>query len=166
MMGSRSGSFDPGAIFYLLGEGKMRTSDLEHALNKESGLKGISGVSSDTREIEAAIAAGNERAAFALDLFAYKIRWHIGALVAVLGGIDALSFTGPAGEHSAGVRARVCRDFAYLGIELDPAHNDAARPDCDVATSASRVRIAVIRTLEEWAIARLAASAFAERSQG
>jgi acetate kinase len=158
MMGSRSGSFDPGAIFYLLGEGKMQASDLEHALNKDSGLKGVSGVSSDTRDIEAAIAKGNERAAFALDLFAYKIRWHIGALVAVLGGIDALSFTGPAGEHSAGVRARVCRDFDFLGLELDAARNDAARPDCDIATSASRVRIAVIRTLEEWAIARLAAT--------
>ena len=163
MMGSRCGSFDPGAIFYLLGEGKLSASELERALSSESGLKGVSGVSSDTREIEHAIANGNERAAFALELFAYTIRRHIGGLVAVLGGLDVLSFTGPAGEHSTGVRERACRDFTYLGLALDRERNDRAAPDCDVATNASSVRIAVIRTLEEWAIARLAARTYAER---
>ncbi len=158
MMGSRSGSFDPGAIFYLLGQG-MPAAELEQTLSKESGLKGVSAISSDTRELEKAIASGNERAAFALDLFAYTVRKHIGALVAVLGGIDVLSFTGPAGEHSAGVRERVCRDFAYLGLELDKTRNAHATADCDVATSGSHARIAVIRTLEEWAIARIAAHA-------
>ena len=138
----------------------MSADELEHALNKESGLKGVSGVSSDTRDIEQAIGAGNERAAFALALFVYRLRWHIGALGAVLGGIDLLSFTGPAGEHAVDVRARVCAGFAYLGLELDAKRNATARPDCDVATSESAVRISVIRTLEEWAIARLAAQEY------
>ena len=157
MMGSRAGSFDPGAIFYLLRESTLSASEIERVLSKESGLRGVSGVSSDTREIEAAIAAGDERAAFALDLFAYRLRSYIGALVATLGGIDVLSFTGPAGEHGAGLRARACARFEYLGLALDRDRNEHARPDCDVAASASRVRICVIRTLEEWAIARLAA---------
>ena len=158
MMGSRAGSFDPGAIFYLLREGKLSLAELEGTLSKESGLKGVSGVSSDTRDITRAFEEGNERAGFALELFIYRLRWYIGALAAVLGGIDVLSFTGPAGEHAAALRERACRGFEYLGLELAPDKNDAAAPDCDVATPGSRVRISVIRTLEEWAIARLAAA--------
>jgi len=159
VMGSRSGSFDPGAMFYLLREGKLSLSDLERVLGSESGLKGVSGVSSDTRDLARAIAAGNERAGFAMDLFLYRLRWHIGALVAVLGGIDVLSFTGPVGEHVAAIRQRACEGFEYLGLTLAGDENERAEPDCDVATRGSRVRVCVIRTLEEWAIARLAAHA-------
>ena len=160
MMGSRAGSFDPGAIFYLLREG-VPLDELERMLGKESGLKGVSGVSSDTRELTRAIEAGNGRAAFALELFVYRLRWHIGALVAVLGGLDVLSFTGPAGEHAAAIRERACRGFDYLGLELAAGPNAAAEPDCDVATPASHVRVAVIATMEEWAIARLTAATLA-----
>ncbi len=158
VMGTRSGSIDPGVIFTLLRAG-MSPDDLERALAKESGLLGLSGGrSSDTRDLTEARDRGDAAAGFALAYDAYRVRWHIGALAAATGGIDVLSFTGPVGEHVAEMRAAACAGLAFFGVAIDLARNAMARPDCDVAGSSSRVRIAVIRTLEEWAMARLAAA--------
>ena len=160
MMGSRSGSIDPGIVFTLLRRGAFTLDELEQAIGNESGLKGVSAVSSDTRELRKAIDAGNERAAFAIDLYAYAIRKHIGAMTAVLGGLDVLAFTGPVGAHDAAVRRTVCDALAYLGISIQEERNDEVPPegtdgpDVSIETNGARVRVQVIRTLEEWAMVR------------
>jgi acetate kinase len=160
MMGSRSGSVDPGIIFTLLRRGALKADELERALSKESGLAGVSGVSADTREIARAIARGDERARFAFDLYAYILRKHIGALCAALGGIDVLSFTGPVGEHVAALRLAACTGLEFLGIAVDDERNRALASDgsigADASIGTSRVRVHVIRTLEEWAMVRTA----------
>jgi acetate kinase len=167
MMGSRSGSIDPGIIFTLLRRGALGPDELERALSKESGLAGVSGVSADTREISQALRAGNERARFALDLYGYILRKAIGAMSAVLGGIDVLSFTGPVGEHVASIRRDACAAFAYLGIAIDDERNErlaaegSIGADVSIEADASRVRVHVIRTLEEWAMVRSAATLLA-----
>jgi acetate kinase len=155
VMGTRSGSLDPGAVLYLLRQEGMTVDRLDTLLNKESGLKGLSGVSGDMREVSDAAAGGNERAQFALDVFAYRVRWHIGAMAAALDGLDALVFTAGIGENSATIRAAVCEGLGFLGVRLDPAKN--ARTDLrdeDVSASDARARTLVIQTEEDWAIAR------------
>src|SRR5205823_1996880 len=112
MMGSRSGSVDPSILIYLQREKGYSADTLDKILNDESGLKGISGVSSDMRTIHKAIAEGNERAQLALDIYIYRLRFFIGAMLATLGGADVLTFTGGIGEHDAVVRARACEAFA------------------------------------------------------
>lgn len=154
MMGSRSGSLDPGILPYLQRRHGYSPEQLEQILNKESGLKGISGFSSDMRSILEAIAEGNERAQLALDIYIYRLRAFIGAMIASLGGIDVLTFTGGVGENAALVRARTCEAFAFLGLKIDPGLNEATPRDSDIATSASTVRVLVIHTEEDWEIAR------------
>lgn len=152
MMGTRAGSIDPGIIFLLARNG-MALDAIERDLNRASGLAAVSGVSADTREVIAAIARGDQRARFALDLYVDRLRFHLGAIIGTLGGIDALLFTGPVGEHMDGLREAICANFTFAGIHLDVDRNRDARPDCAVQAADSRAGVYVIRTLEEWAVA-------------
>ncbi len=154
MMGTRCGSVDPGMLIHLLRRGGLSVEELDAALNHRSGLLGVSGISPDFAHIEAAAAAGNERARLAFDMFADRVRAAIGALAVTLGGVDALIFTDRVGEGSSALRAAACAGLECLGVRLDRVHNRLARPDADVATSDSPVRILVIHTEEERWIAR------------
>ncbi len=154
MMGSRSGSIDPGILVYLLRQQGYTADQLDQILNQASGLKGISGVSADMRQIDRAIAAGNPRAQLALDIYLHRLRSGIGAMLASLEGLDALVFTAGVGENSARVRADTCAAFGFLGLKLDSQQNDQNPRDRDIATPDSAVRVLVIHTQEDWAIAR------------
>jgi acetate kinase len=133
---------------------------MEESLNRQSGLLGVSGTSSDLRKIEQAANAGNERARLAIEIFADRIRSTIGSLVVTLGGVDALIFTAGIGEHSATVRSRVCDGLQCLGLHLNEKKNRVSQPDCDVAARQSAGRILLIRTREEQMIAREACELF------
>jgi acetate kinase len=148
-MGTRSGSLDPGVLLYLMDEHGMDARALEKPLYQESGLLGVSGISSDMRTL---LGSTDPRAAEALDLFVYRIGRELGSLAAALGGLDALVFTGGIGENAAAIRARVCRDAAWLGVELDEAANDSRGPR--ISRPGSRVAAWVIPTNEELMIAQ------------
>jgi acetate kinase len=155
MMGTRSGSVDPGILTYLMRQGHFTGEQLDDLLNKKSGLLGISGTSGDMREIVASMKAGDARAKLAFDIFVHRLRTGIGAMVAVLGGIDALIFSAGIGENSAEVRAAACANFGYLKLAVDPVRNGAALTrDHDIAAGDSGVRVLVVRAQEDWAIAR------------
>jgi acetate kinase len=153
MMGTRSGAVDPGILTYLMRNGQVGACDLDELLNEKSGLLGISGLSSDMRDILAGIQQGHERAQLAFDMYVHRLRSAIGGMIAVLGGIDALVFTGGVGGNSPDVREAACRRFGFLGLRLDCEAN--ARPifDEDISSVDSRVRVLVIRAEEDWAIA-------------
>jgi acetate kinase len=153
MMGTRPGALDPGLLVHVLKQSGMSADQLDDALNHQSGLLGISGVSSDFRAVEAAAKEGNERSRLALDLYADRVRSIVGAFTATLGGIDALVFTAGVGENSASLRAAVCQGTECLGLGLDSARNDACQPDADIAADESAGRILVLRTREEQRIA-------------
>ncbi|HSN46892.1 MAG TPA: acetate/propionate family kinase [Casimicrobiaceae bacterium] len=148
-MGTRSGSLDPGVLLYLMDELKMDVRAIEKLIYQQSGLLGVSGVSSDMRTL---LASDDPRAAFAVELFCYRIHRELGSLAAALGGIDALVFTGGIGEHAAPVRARVLQLAAWLGIEADAAANATQGPR--LTMPGSRTRAWVIPTDEELMIAR------------
>lgn len=154
MMGSRSGSLDPGILTYLLRQPDTSVEQLEDTLNYSSGLQGISGISNDMREILAAIAEGNDRAQMAYEMYLHRLRAFIGAMLAQLGGADALVFTGGVGEHIAQVRAAACEAFAFLGLKLDAARNEQSPADTDIATPDSSLRVLIVRNQEDWMIAR------------
>jgi acetate kinase len=154
MMGTRSGAVDPGILIHLLRQEGYTVDRLDRELNQESGLKGISGVSADLRQIAAAIETGNERAQLALNIFIHRLRSSIGSMLASLGGLDALIFTGGIGENSAIVRSLACQNFEFLGWKLDPEKNQAHPVDRDIATVDSKIQILVIHTQEDWAIAQ------------
>ncbi len=148
-MGTRTGSVDPGAILFLFQNLGLSASEVETILYKKSGLIGISGVSSDMRVL---LTSGEPAARLAVEYFVYRVAKEIGALTAVLGGLDGLVFTAGIGENSAQIRKRICEMSAWLGIELDAAANDAGRPR--ISTPGSRVSAWVIPTNEELMIAR------------
>jgi len=152
MMGSRSGSVDPGILIHLLRQEGYTADQLDQELNKESGLKGVSGISADLRQVMAAIEAGNPRAQLALDLYIHRLRSGIGSMLASLEGLDALVFTAGVGENSPIVRSRVCQAFEFLGLKLDHPQNENRPVDKDIATADSTVRVLVIHTQEDWAI--------------
>ncbi|MEG3875050.1 acetate kinase [Microcoleus sp. Z1_B5] len=154
MMGSRSGSIDPGILIHLLKQSDFTAEKLDGILNRNSGLKGISGVSSDLRQIGDAIAQGNQRAQLALDIYIHRLRAGIGAMLASLGGLDALIFTAGVGENSALVRAAACEAFGFIGLKLDGDKNQHSSIDRDIAAVDSAVKILVIHTQEDWEIAR------------
>ncbi|MEG4245171.1 acetate kinase [Microcoleus sp. MON2_D6] len=154
MMGSRSGSIDPGILIHLLKQSDFTAEKLDGILNRNSGLKGISGVSSDLRQIGDAIAQGNQRAQLALDIYIHRLRAGIGAMLASLGGLDALIFTAGVGENSALVRAAACEAFGFIGLKLDGDKNQQSPIDQDIAAVDSAVKILVIHTQEDWEIAR------------
>ena len=149
MMATRSGSLDPGVVLHVQLRHGLSAQAVEQALNHESGLLGISGVSGDMREVQAAARAGSERARLALDVYAHRVRQAIGALTVTLGGIDALVFTAGVGENSAEVRAASCVGLECLGLELDADANESCRPDADIARRGSPARILVIAARED-----------------
>jgi acetate kinase len=149
MMGTRTGSLDPGVILYLLDEMKMDARAIERLIYQQSGLLGVSGLTSDMRTL---LASEDPRARLALDLFVYRIRRELGSLAAALGGIDAIVFTGGIGENAAPIRERVCRDAAWLGVGLDAEAN--ARGGPGISAKGSKVSAWVIPTNEELMIAR------------
>jgi acetate kinase len=153
MMGTRSGTIDPGILLYLLLHKGMEVNALDKALNDESGLLGVSGVSSDMRRVLSALPS-NPDARLALDVYIHRIRQTIGAMAATLGGIDALVFTAGIGEHAPEIRRRVCENLNFLGLELDQRANETCQADADVAVPASTVRILVIAAREDLAIMR------------
>jgi acetate kinase len=154
MMGSRSGSVDPGILIYLLRQYNYSADKLNQLLNKESGLQGVSGVSNDLRHILEAIASGNQRAQLALDIYIHRLRSGIGAMLTSLGGLDALVFTAGVGENSPSIRETASTAFEFLGLKLDPEKNVPSPDDREITTPDSAVKVLVIHTQEDWAIAR------------
>ena len=154
MMGTRSGSVDPGILTYLMRAQNLTGETLDDLLNKKSGLLGISGVSGDMRQIVSAMNKGKDRAKLAFDIFVHRLQAGIGAMVAALGGLDALVFTAGIGENSDEVRQAACANFNFLGLRLDPAKNTSPHPDQDISMPSSPVRVLVVQAQEDWAIAR------------
>jgi len=153
MMGSRSGSVDPGILIHLLRHNNYDADKLDQMLNKDSGLKGVSGISNDMREITQAIAKGNQRAQLAFDMYVHSLRRHVGAMLGVLGGLDCLVFSGGVGENQADIRAAVCQAFGFMGVKIDHEKNAASPADEDIASPDSTVRVLIIAAQEDWAIA-------------
>ena len=137
MMGTRSGTVDPGILIYLLRHKGLNVNALDKALNYESGLLGVSGFSSDMRQVLSEL-PHNPDARLAVDVYVHRIVKTIGAMAATLDGIDALVFTAGVGERSAEIRKRVCEKLKYLGLELDPAANETCKPDADIASQRQR----------------------------
>ena len=154
MMGTRSGSVDPGILTYLMREGKLTGEDLDQLLNTKSGLLGISGISGDMRQIVAAMKKGHARAKLAFQIFVHRLVSYIGAMIAVLDGVDAVVFTAGIGENSPEVRAAACANFGYLGLKLDAQKNRRPAADHEISARNSAVRVLIIRAQEDWAIAR------------
>lgn len=155
MMGTRVGDIDPGALVYLMEKHNLSASDIQRIINKESGVAGVSEISSDMREIEAAVNAGNERAILALDMYEQRIIKYVGAYAAEMGGVDIIVFTGGVGENQTGVRQNVCAPLAFMGVELDNELNAKIRgSETVISTEASKVKVVVIPTDEELMIAR------------
>jgi acetate kinase len=154
MMGTRSGSVDPGVFTYLMRQRGISAPRLDEILNKESGLLGISGISGDMRQILVAIKNGHERAKLAFDIYVHRLQSGIGTMVAVLGGMDAVIFTAGVGENSPEVRAATCENFGYLRLKLDPEKNLPSFSDRDIAAADSSVQVLVIHAQEDWTIAR------------
>ncbi len=153
MMGERSGSIDPAILIYLMRQYELTGEELNHLLNKESGLKGISGFSSDLRDILEAIKGGNERAKLAFEIYIHRFRACLGQMLASLGGLDVLVFTAGVGENSAIVREKVCEGFAFLGLKLDLEKNANSPLDQEISSPDSSIRVLIIHTEENWAIA-------------
>ncbi|MEA5550646.1 acetate kinase [Anabaena cylindrica UHCC 0172] len=154
MMGSRCGSIDPGILIYLLRQSDYSAERLDYVLNKASGLRGISGVSSDVPQVMEAIAQGNHRAQLAWDMYIHSLRSGIGAMLASLGGLDVLVFTAGVGEKSPEIRQAACDAWGFLGLKIDSEKNQQHLLDVDIATPDSTVRVLIIDTLEDWAIAQ------------
>jgi acetate kinase len=153
MMGTRSGSIDPSILIYLLRQG-YNAQQLDETLNKQSGLKGVSGIGGDMRQISQTMAEGNDRAKLAFEIYIHRLRSYIGSMLASLAGLDALVFTAGVGENHALTRKAACEAFAFLGLKLDPAKNQSSPKDTDIATPDSTIRVLVIQTKEDWAIAQ------------
>jgi acetate kinase len=153
IMGTRSGDMDPSVILYIMAKEGLSLSEANTLLNKHSGLIGISGESSDMREIEEAVGEGNKKARYAFDVFVYKIKKYVGAYTAAMGGLDALVFTGGIGENSTLVRNDVCANMEFLGIRLDDSANKNVKGETTISTQDSKVKVLRIPTNEELVIA-------------
>jgi acetate kinase len=166
MMGTRSGSVDPGILTYLMRQGPITGQQLDDLLNTKSGLLGISGISDDMRQIVAAMKGGHVRAKLAFEIFVHRLQAGIGAMIAVLGGVDALVFTAGIGENSPEVRDAACANFGFLGLKLDAAKNAGSSVDQEISLSDSTVAVLIVRAQEDWAIARDCWRLISARSQG
>ena len=157
-MGTRTGSMDPAVVTYLINQKGMSAKDVDALMNKESGVSGVSGVSSDFRDLSAAAKEGNDRAQLALDMFSYQVKKDIGAYAAAMGGVDAIVFTGGIGEHDADSRAKICHHMDWLGIRVDTDKNANAHKQnkdvVEITAWGAKVRTLVIETNEELMIAR------------
>lgn len=155
MMGTRCGDVDPGALIFLMDKHNLSSKDMLNMVNKESGLAGVSGVSSDMREITAAAKQGNEKAILSLEMYEQRITKYVGAFAAEMGGVDIIVFTGGVGEHQPSTRANVCNPLRFMGVEIDNAANDANNGDEGIiSTPNSAVKVVVIPTDEEYMIAK------------
>lgn len=155
MMGTRCGDVDPGALTFIMEKHNLTAAQLQNIINKESGVAGFSEVSSDMREIDAAIAEGNERAKLALKMYEHRITKYIGAYAAEMGGVDIIVFTGGIGENQYGVRENVCATLGFMGVEIDKQVNASTRgSETIISTPESKVKVVVIPTDEEYMIAR------------
>ena len=154
MMGSRSGDIDAGAVTFIMDKEGLNTTGVSNLLNKKSGVLGISGVSSDMRELDAACKAGNPKALLAEKMYYYRIKKYIGAYAAALGGVDIVLFTGGVGENQCSCREAVCENLQFMGIEIDKAVNAKVRgEEAVISSSNSKVKVVVIPTDEELLIA-------------
>jgi len=154
-MGTRSGDIDPAIVTFLMEKEKLDTKGVDNLMNKQSGVLGISGVSSDFRDLYAAAGEGNKRARLALDIFKYQCRKYIGMYAAAMGGVDAVIFTAGIGENTADIRQGACEGLTYMGCEIDPYRNASVRGrEAVVSTDESKVKVLVVPTNEELAIAR------------
>ena len=154
VMGTRAGDIDAAVITYLMEKENLTAAEMDNILNKKSGVLGLSGVSSDFRDIEEAAEAGNGRAETALDVFAYKVAKRIGAYTAAMNGVDAIVFTAGLGENSASTRKEICDYLGYLGVHIDSYNNSLRGKAMEISAPDSRVRVFVIPTNEELVIAR------------
>jgi acetate kinase len=161
---ARSGELDPFAVLNVMEKEKLTAAEISEILCKKSGLLGISGVSSDLRDIEEAATKGNPRAALAIDILVYEIKKYVGAFAAAMGGLDAVAFAGGIGENSWRVRQEVCRNLEFLGIELDEEKNRLpANGDRVISSADSKVAVLVVYTNEEIIVARETLRVLAER---
>ena len=151
-MGTRTGSMDPAVVTYLINQKGMSAKDVDALMNKESGVSGVSGVSSDFRDLSAAAKEGNDRAQLALDMFSYQVKKDIGAYAAAMGGVDAVVFTAGVGENDAATRSAVVEGLDFMGIKINEEKN-AARGTVDISADDATVKTLVIPTNEELMIA-------------
>ncbi|MBR4411262.1 MAG: acetate kinase [Firmicutes bacterium] len=154
VMGTRSGDIDPAIVNFIAKKEGLSHEEADNVLNKKSGVLGISGVSSDFRDIEAALEDGNERAALALKVFAHKVRFYIGAYIAEMNGVDAIVFTAGVGENDIYMREVICQELGNLGIKLDVVKNKVRGKETVISTEDARVKLLLIPTNEELMIAR------------
>ncbi|MEK9139194.1 MAG: acetate kinase, partial [Bacteroidota bacterium] len=153
LMGTRSGDIDPSVILFIMGKEGINLAEANTLLNKHSGLQGISGVSSDMREVLKEMKNADKKAQYAFDVFCYRIRKYIGAYAAALGGVDAVIFTGGIGENSPDVRRESCKDLAFLGISIDESANLSEEKEKFITPAGSKTHVLVIPTNEELVIA-------------
>ena len=153
MMGTRAGDMDLGAATYIMEKENLSTTEFSNLMNKKSGLMGVSGVSSDARDIENAVQEGNERADLARRMFIYRVKKYIGAYAAAMNGVDVIVFTGGIGENDAYIRGEVIKGLTYLGVDFDESKNKVRGEEALLTTPESKVKVCVIPTDEEWMIA-------------
>jgi acetate kinase len=154
MMGTRSGSVDPGILIHLMRTKDAGPKDLDKTLNRYSGLLGISGISGDMRDVLEAASRGNDRAKLAVDIFVHRLQAGIAAMAASLGGLDVIVFTAGIGENAPAVRLAACAKLGFLGVQLDEEKDSSVKPDAEISTLKSAVRVLVIRAQEDWSIAQ------------
>lgn len=153
-MGTRSGTIDPAVVTFLMQKENMNAAEMDNYLNKKSGLLGVSGVSNDMRDCQAAAAAGNERAKLALEIFAYRVKNYIGSYMAAMNGADAIIFTGGIGENDAVIRSKILEDMDFFGIAVDSEKNSVRGKEIDISAAGAKIKTLIIPTNEELAIAR------------
>jgi acetate kinase len=166
MMATRSGSIDPSIVLHVQQHHGLTAEQVEKALNRESGLLGVTGISADMRQVLAAAREGNDQARLALGMYTHRVRQAIGSLAVMMGGIDALIFTAGVGEHASEVRESICTGLECLGLELDTQANASCKPDADVARPGSRGRILVIATREDVTMLREVMLVLGETKRG
>jgi acetate kinase len=154
MMGSRSGDIDASAVTYIMEKLGKKPQEMADYLNKESGVLGISGISSDMRDVENAAKEGNEKAILALKMYNYRIKKYIGAYAAAMGGVDVIVFTAGVGENQISMREEACAGLEFLGIKIDKEKNNIRGKEAEISTDDSRVKVWVVPTDEEIVIAR------------
>jgi acetate kinase len=154
VMGTRCGDIDPAAVPFIMDKEDLSPHEMDDLMNNQSGLLGVSGVSSDMRDIEEAAQAGNQRAQLALDMFVQRVKKYIGAYTAEMNGVDAIVFTAGIGENAVELRENICSGLDYLGIEIDSAKNDVRGVTTEISTQDSDVDLYVLPTNEELVIAR------------
>ena len=152
-MGTRSGDLDAGILEYLMNKHSLDIKQMLNILNKQSGVQGVSGVSSDFRDLDKAAQEGNAQAALAVDVFAYSVKKFIGAYAAAMGGVDAIIFTAGVGENDAAVRAASVSGLEYMGVKIDPEKNQVRGRETDISASGATVQVLIIPTNEELMIA-------------